>query len=66
MKQAELLKLQERIVFLARLKATGSVSALAGTLEIHPRTVKRLVKRIRERGIPIRYSFARGTYVLDD
>ena len=56
---------KDRIVNLARLKGTGTPAALALRLEISERSVKRIVREIREEGTDIRYCQIRMTYVTD-
>jgi biotin operon repressor len=58
--------LKSRIIKLAALKGTGAPAELALRLEISERSVKRIVKEIREEGIEIRYSKTRGSYVTDE
>jgi predicted transcriptional regulator len=58
--------LKSRILKLAALKGTGSPSELATRFEISVRSVKRLVKEIRDDGIYIRYCKKRGSYVTDE
>lgn len=61
--QRETLKL--RVVKLATLRSTGRPVELAFRLEISERSVKRLVKEIRDSGTWIRFSKARGSYVTE-
>jgi Mn-dependent DtxR family transcriptional regulator len=56
---------KDRIVKLARLKGTGTPSDLALRLEISERSVKRIVREIREEGTDIRYCQIRMSYVTD-
>jgi len=56
---------KDRIVNLARLKGTGTPAALALRLEISERSVKRIVREIREEGTDIRYCQIRMSYVTD-
>ncbi len=56
---------KDRIVNLARLKGTGSPADLALRLEISERSVKRIVREIREEGTDIRYCQIRMSYVTD-
>jgi biotin operon repressor len=61
--QKETLKL--RLLKLATLKSTGAPAELALRFEISERSVKRIVKEIREEGTDIRYSQLRRSYVTD-
>jgi biotin operon repressor len=62
--QRETLKI--RLLKLATLKSTGAPAELALRLEISERSVKRIVKEIREEGTDIRYSKLRRSYVTDE
>jgi biotin operon repressor len=55
-----------RILRLATLKSTGSPSEMAEKLEISERSVKRIIKEIREEGTLIHYSTARQSYVTGE
>jgi biotin operon repressor len=59
--QRETLKV--RLIKLANLKSTGTPADLAFRFEISERSVKRIVKEIRDEGIDIRFSQTRGSYV---
>lgn len=54
-----------RLLKLAALKCTGSPNELALRFEISDRSVKRIVKELREEGTDIRYSLSRRSYVTD-
>lgn len=62
--QKETLKV--RLLKLATLKSTGTPSDLALRFEISERSVKRIVKEIRDDGIEIRYSQSRRSYVTGE
>lgn len=62
--QRETLKL--RLLKLASLKSTGTPADLATRFEVSERSIKRVVKELREEGNNIRYSQSRGSYVLDE
>ncbi len=62
--QRDTLKL--RLLKLATLKSTGPPAELALRFEVSERSIKRLVKEIREEGTDIRYSSLRGSYVTDE
>lgn len=62
--QRDILKI--RLLKLATLKSTGAPAELALRLEISERSVKRIVKEIREEGTDIRYSQLRRSYVTDE
>ena len=61
--QRETLKL--RLLKLVMLKSTGAPADLALRFEISERSVKRIVKEIRDGGTDIRYSPARRSYVIE-
>lgn len=61
--QKETLKL--RLLKLAMLKSTGAPAELAERFEISERSVKRLIKEMREEGIDLRYSYSRQSYVTE-
>ena len=62
--QKETLKM--RLRKLASLKSTGAPGELALRFEISERSVKRIVKEIREEGTDLRYSQLRRSYVTDE
>jgi biotin operon repressor len=55
-----------RILKLASLKSTGTPLELANRLDISDRSVKRLIKEIRDEGIAIRYCHVRRSYVTEE
>ena len=55
-----------RILKLAMLKCTGTPASLAAKFEISERSVKRLIKEMREEGNPLRFDYLRISYVLDE
>jgi biotin operon repressor len=57
--------LKKRLLKLAMLKSTGAPAELALRFEISERSVKRIVKELREDGINIRYSQFSRSYVTD-
>ncbi|TAL62230.1 MAG: transposase family protein [Bacteroidetes bacterium] len=59
--QKETLKM--RLLKLAALKGTGAPADLAIRFEISERSVKRIVKELRDEGTDIRYSPIRMSYV---
>jgi len=62
--QKETLKL--RLLKLATLKSTGAPGELALRFEISERSVKRIVREIREEGTDLRYSQSRRSYVTEE
>jgi hypothetical protein len=58
--------IKERILKLATLRSTGPPAELAVRLEIGERSVKRLVKEMRDQGTGIRYSTSRRSYVTEE
>ncbi|HNW57022.1 MAG TPA: hypothetical protein PKM69_04560 [Bacteroidales bacterium] len=57
--------LKHRLLKLAELKSTGAPADLAFRFEISERSVKRIVKEIRDEGIDIRYSQTYRSYVTE-
>ena len=62
--QKETLKV--RLLKLATLKSTGAPADLALRFEISERSVKRIIKEIRDEGTDIRYCPTRRSYVTDE
>jgi transposase len=58
--------LKSRLLKLAALKSTGAPAELAVKFEISERSVKRMVREIRDEGIDLRYSQYRRSYVTDE
>lgn len=57
--------LKIRIIKLAMLKSTGTPAEMASKFEISQRSVKRLVKEIRNDGYMISFNRLRQTYVVE-
>ena len=57
--------LKKRLLKLAMLKSTGAPAELALRFEISERSVKRLVRELRDDGIYLVYSQSRQSYVTD-
>jgi hypothetical protein len=55
-----------RLLKLATLKSTGAPADLALRFEISERSVKRIVKEIRDEGIELRYCQFRRSYVTEE
>ena len=62
--QKETLKM--RLLKLASLKSTGAPAELALRFEISERSVKRIVKELREEGTDLKYSQSRRSYVTEE
>ena len=62
--QKETLKM--RLLKLASLKSTGAPAELALRFEISERSIKRIVKELREEGTDLRYSQLRRSYVTEE
>lgn len=62
--QKETLKV--RLLKLVTLKSTGAPADLALRFEISERSVKRIIKEIRDEGTDIRYSQSRRSYVTEE
>jgi len=58
--------LKGRLLKLAALKSTGAPGDLAQRFEISERSVKRIVKELRDEGTEIRYSQVRMSYVTEE
>jgi biotin operon repressor len=54
-----------RILKLARLKSTGTPAELALKFEISERSIKRIIKEMRDEGNMIRYVHTRMSYVCE-
>ena len=57
--------LKKRLLKLAILKSTGAPSELALRFEISERSIKRMVRELREEGTYLTYSQSRRSYVTD-
>ena len=57
--------LKKRLLKLALLKSTGAPSELALRFEISERSIKRMVRELREEGTYLTYSQSRRSYVTD-
>ena len=55
-----------RLLKLASLKSTGAPSDLATRFEMSERSIKRIVREIRNEGIDIRYCQIRRSYVTEE
>ena len=62
--QRETLKV--RLLKLATLKSTGAPAELASRFEVSERSIKRMVREIRDEGTEIRYCQIRRSYVTDE
>jgi len=58
--------LKKRLLKLATLRGTGAPADLAMRFEVSERSIKRIVRELRESGIEIRYSKSTGSYVTDN
>ncbi len=57
---------KERLVKLAALRSTGAPADLATRFEISERSVKRIVKELRDEGTQIRFSNTSMSYVMEE
>jgi predicted DNA-binding transcriptional regulator YafY len=55
--------IKTRIIKLASLRCTGTPADLAAKFEISERSVKRIIKEMREEGRNIRYDYGSVSYV---
>jgi len=58
--------LKVRFLRLAALKSTGPPAELAIRFEISERSVKRIVRELRDEGNELRYSQTRRSYVTEE
>jgi DNA-binding Lrp family transcriptional regulator len=63
MKKEERTCIKRRILKLARLKSTGTPAELAIKFEISERSVKRIIKELREEGEVLKYDYSSMSYV---
>ena len=56
---------KSRILKLASLKCTGRPADLAAKFEISERSVKRIIKEMKEEGSQIRFDYYRSSYVTE-
>jgi hypothetical protein len=66
MNRVQKVVLKERLLKLAELRSTGAPADLAIRFEISERSVKRIVKELREEGKNIRYSQTCVSYVTEE
>ena len=66
MNKSEKACIKERVLKLAKLKSTGTPAELAVKFEISERTIKRIIREMREEGSVLRYDYSRMSYVIDD
>jgi hypothetical protein len=65
MNKFEKANIKGRILKLASLECTGTPGDLATKFEISERSVKRIIKEMREEGRSIRFDYARISYVIE-
>jgi len=53
-----------RILQLAKLKSTGTPSELAMKFEISVRSIKRIIRELKDEGLNLRYDYNSVSYVL--
>jgi hypothetical protein len=58
--------IKERILKLAELRSTGPPADLAARFEIGERSVKRLIREMKDEGTEIRYSQFSRSYVTEE
>jgi DNA-binding Lrp family transcriptional regulator len=63
MKKEERTCIKRRILKLARLKSTGTPAELAIKFEISERSVKRIIRELREEGEVLKYDYSSMSYV---
>jgi len=57
--------IKERLLKLIKLQSTGTPSDLADKFEISERTVKRIIRELREEGSDIRYDYSCISYIFE-
>jgi hypothetical protein len=57
--------LKLRLLKLASLRSTGAPADLALRFDVSERSIKRLIKEMRDEGMDIRYSQSRRSYITD-
>ena len=57
--------IKERLQKLIRLQSTGTPADLADKFEISERTVKRIIKELRDEGSPVRFDHSCVSYVFE-
>jgi DNA-binding Lrp family transcriptional regulator len=55
-----------RILKLVRMKSTGKPAELAAKFDISERSVKRIIREMKEEGNPITYDYLRSSYVIEE
>ena len=63
MKKLERTCIKQRILKLARLKSTGTPAELATKFDISERSVKRIIRELREEGEVLKYDYSSMSYV---
>jgi len=53
-----------RILQLAKLKSTGTPSELAMKFEISVRSIKRIIRELKDEGLNLKYDYNSVSYVL--
>ena len=57
--------IKERLLKLIKLQSTGTPAQLADKFEISERTVKRIIKELRDEGSAVSYNHACVSYVFE-
>ena len=57
--------IKERLIKLCRLRSTGTPAQLASKFEISERTVKRLIRELKDEGMDLRYDHGSVSYVYE-
>ena len=58
--------IKERIIRLVKLKSTGTPSQMAQKFEISERSVKRIIRELKEEGEVTRFDHNRVSYTVSD
>jgi predicted DNA-binding transcriptional regulator YafY len=66
MNKSEKACIKNRIIKLAGLRCTGTPADLAAKFEMSDRSVKRIIREMREEGCMIEYDYASISYIIVD
>jgi predicted DNA-binding transcriptional regulator YafY len=58
--------IKERLIKLSRMRSTGTPAQLAAKFEISERTVKRIIRELREEGEDLRFDHGSVSYVYEN
>ncbi|WP_083867429.1 HTH domain-containing protein [Fulvivirga imtechensis] len=64
MKYSEYSNVLDRIIFLAERKMTGTPNELSQKLNVSPSTIKRMIRTLKDKNIPITYCRYENSYII--